>query len=139
MRIFSCLRCEKCCYFDDEEKGPLLFSDEVKRLSLIARARGVELRIREVKDLGMYRWLIRGFCPFYDLARRSCTIHAVKPLSCRMYPLLYNPVSGEVVISRECPWVEENVDAGLDLGNFPDEAASLMEVARRLGPRRPRS
>lgn len=129
---FTCLRCEECCYFDDEERGPLLFREEVERIKVLARSRGVEPRFREVKALGMYRWLIRGFCPFYDREGRLCSIHSIKPLSCKMYPLLYNPINGEVVISRECPWVRDNEHKGLSLSNFPNEARNLVEVVKRI-------
>lgn len=78
--------------------------------------------------------MIRGYCPFYDREGRSCTIHAVKPLACRMYPLLYNPNTGEVLISKECKWVNDALDSGEDLGldNFPEESKALEEVLARL-------
>lgn len=134
--VFTCLRCEQCCYFTSDEQGPLVFADERARLEELARLRGFSLTFREVKVGGatMYRWVIRGFCPFYDRASRSCTIHGVKPLACKMYPLLYNPKTGEVLISRDCPWVDERVRRGvrLSLRNFPNEYRALKEVISRL-------
>ncbi|WP_243676303.1 YkgJ family cysteine cluster protein [Vulcanisaeta distributa] len=76
-----------------------------------------------------------GYCPFYDREGRSCTIHAVKPpLACRMYPLLYNPNTGEVLISKECKWVNDALNSGEDLrlDNFPEESKALEEVLARL-------
>ncbi|WP_291764645.1 YkgJ family cysteine cluster protein [Caldivirga sp. UBA161] len=132
---FTCLHCDSCCYFEREEQGPLVFSDEVKRLRRLAKERGVELTFREVKVNGvtMYRWVILGYCPFYDRGSKLCTIHAVKPLACKMYPLLFNPRTGEVVVSKDCPWVEEAVkNGGVSLSDFPEEAKALRRVVVRL-------
>ncbi|WP_054857627.1 YkgJ family cysteine cluster protein [Vulcanisaeta sp. JCM 16159] len=136
MSVFQCLRCDECCYFDNEDRGPILFEDELARIRTLARARGFDIKYRELNINGVkvYRWLIRGYCPFYDREGRSCTIHAVKPLACRMYPLLYNPNTGEVLISKECKWVNDALDSGEDLGldNFPEESKALEEVLARL-------
>lgn len=137
--IFVCLRCEECCFFTSEEQGPLVFEDEVRRLRRLAKDRGVELRFREVNVNGvrMYRWVILGYCPFYDKQTRGCAIHEVKPLSCKMYPLLYNPSTGEVLISKDCPWVRDRVSQGrsLSLSNFPNETSALIKVVARLSKR----
>ncbi|WP_243681320.1 YkgJ family cysteine cluster protein [Vulcanisaeta souniana] len=88
MKTFLCLRCDECCYFDNEERGPILFEDELTRIRALAKSRGFDIKYRELSINGMkvYRWLIRGYCPFYDKGGgKSCTIHAVKPLACRMY------------------------------------------------------
>ncbi len=136
MKIFQCLRCDECCYFDNEERGPILFEDELTRIRALARSRGFDIKYRElsINGMKMYRWLIRGYCPFYDKGSRSCTIHAVKPLACRMYPLLYNPNTGEVLISKECRWVSDAINSGeeVGLGSFPDEAEALEEALSRL-------
>ncbi len=82
----------------------------------------------------MYRWLIRGYCPFYDRENKICTIHSVKPLACKMYPLLYNPNTGEVLISKECKWVSDTLSYGENVGleNFPEEVRALEESLTRL-------
>lgn len=112
-----------------------MFSDEVKRLRRLAKERGVELTFREIKVNGvtMYRWIILGYCPFYDKDNKLCTIHSVKPLACKMYPLLFNPRTGEVLVSKDCPWVEETVkNGGINLSDFPEEAKALHRVVIRL-------
>ncbi|MCG2863425.1 MAG: YkgJ family cysteine cluster protein [Vulcanisaeta sp.] len=136
MRLFRCLRCDECCYFDNEERGPILFEDELARLKVLAAERGFEIRYRElvINGVKVYKWLIKGYCPFYDRENRACTIHPIKPLSCRMYPLLYNPNTGEVLISKECRWVSDAINSGEEVGleNFPDETKALEEVLSRL-------
>jgi len=136
MKLFQCLRCDECCYFDNEERGPILFEEELTRVKTLAKNRDFEIRYRELSINGVrvYRWLIKGYCPFYDKEGRACTIHSMKPLSCKMYPLLYNPNTGEVLISRECRWVNDMVNSGevLGLENFPDETRALEEALSRL-------
>ncbi len=128
--------CQQCCYFENEERGPLLFEDEVTRIKTLAGQRGVEVRFREVVVNGvrMYRWLIRGYCPFYDRNTGLCTIHPMKPLACKMYPLLYNPNTGEVLISTECQWVKQQMEKGHTptLDEFPQETRALEEALSKL-------
>lgn len=136
MRIFQCLRCDECCYFDNEERGPILFEDELIKLRALAKSRGFDIKYRELNINGVrvYRWLIRGYCPFYDRENKICTIHSVKPLACKMYPLLYNPNTGEVLISKECKWVSDTLSYGENVGleNFPEEVRALEESLTRL-------
>ncbi len=138
MSLFTCLKCDKCCYFETEDKGPIVFPDEVERLKTLARLKNVELRFRQVRLEGLeaevYRWAMNGYCPFYDRARRICEIHPYKPLSCRMYPLLLNVVTKEVVISTECTWVRQMLERGFEitLESFPNEVNALKEVVKRL-------
>lgn len=130
---FECLFCERCCYFEGEEQCPVVFPDEAERLRSLAPRVGASLEFKELKVNGrkMYRWLIRGYCPFYDEERKRCTIHEEKPLACKMYPLLYNPKTGEVIISRDCPWVRDN-PTKLQLENFPSEARAVEEAIWRM-------
>ncbi|ADY00392.1 hypothetical protein VMUT_0176 [Vulcanisaeta moutnovskia 768-28] len=136
MRVFQCLRCDDCCYFDNEERGPILFEDELVRIKALAGARGFDIKYREllINGVKVYRWLIRGYCPFYDRENKACTIHLMKPLVCKMYPLLYNPSTGEVLISKECRWVSDamNSDESIGLDSFPEETKALEEALSRL-------
>lgn len=53
MRLFQCLRCDECCYFDNEERGPILFEDELARIRALARTRGLDIRYRELSINGV--------------------------------------------------------------------------------------
>ncbi|MFP3306648.1 MAG: YkgJ family cysteine cluster protein [Thermocladium sp.] len=130
---FKCLFCDKCCYFSGEEQCPIVFPDEAEKLRDLAAKVGASIKLKELRVNGarMYRWIIDGYCPFYDRDKRICTIHNEKPLACRMYPLLYNPRTGEVIISRDCPWVNDN-PTKLTLDNFINEAKAVEEVIWRI-------
>lgn len=56
----------------------------------------------------LYRWVIKGFCPFYDITIKRCRIHEMKPLACQMFPLLVEVPSGRVMISGKCLWTKKN-------------------------------
>ena len=102
MLKFKCLFCEKCCYFEDEEEMPVVFEDEVQRLRSL---RG-DLEFIPLGD-GRYRWIIRGFCPFFDREEHRCRIHQIKPTSCKIYPLILMG-DGSLAVSEECEWVKEH-------------------------------
>jgi len=122
VEVFQCLRCLHCCFFSREEESPVLFSWEVSRILDLAEREGVSLENVEFKPLEvyrdpsngrcvvlLYRMVVRGFCPFYDVKSRSCIIHPEKPSACRMYPLLLEVPSGRLSVSGACDWVERNM------------------------------
>ncbi len=133
---FECMYCSDCCFFTQEDKAPLLFEDELHRISQLSRKKGFNLKFKEIKILNirMYRMLIKGYCPFLDRKTNLCTIHECKPLVCKMYPLLYNPITGQVLISRECRWVDEILNKGLkvDLSMFPNELYALKLIIKKI-------
>jgi Fe-S-cluster containining protein len=131
---FTCLRCIHCCFFSSPEECPVLLHDEVERLKSIAAEKGIELEFSELGG-GLYRWVIRGYCPFYDVRRRSCSIYRERPSACRMFPLLLNPKSGELSVSRMCDWVEANFQEIINSDPqevFPEEISSAITVFKRL-------
>lgn len=90
-------------------------------LGVLAQYMGVErLRFEEL-PMGLYRWVIVGYCPFYELASKSCRIHGEKPLACRMFPLLLNPSTLELLVSSACTWISENAYALQELGDYVEE------------------
>ncbi len=134
MHKFTCLRCIHCCFFSSPEEGPVLLHHEVEKLKGIALKKGIELEFSEL-GRGLYRWIIRGFCPFYDIRRRSCSIYPERPFACRMFPLLLNPESGELSVSRMCDWVEANFQGIINSDPqkvFPEEISSAIAVFKHL-------
>ncbi|WP_052296971.1 YkgJ family cysteine cluster protein [Pyrolobus fumarii] len=133
-----------CCFFSREEEAPVVFSWEARRLEELLEEHGVPIENVELKPLEvyrddkdrcvvlLYRWVIRGFCPFYDVASRGCRIHPEKPSACRMYPLLLEVPSGRLSVSGACKWIEENMwvtKRGDLLGKiFPSE----IEIAKKV-------
>jgi len=112
---FECLFCEHCCYFSSEVEYPTVYPWEKRRLEKLAEEHGVRLRFEPILVYrapegggcvaAMYRWLVPGFCPFFDRSSRRCKIHDKKPLACRMYPLILEMPSGNLMVSGKCDWV----------------------------------
>lgn len=122
-----------CCYFTRPEESPLVFEDEKRRLEEEARKRGVELTFEEAGSANgtrIYRWVIRGWCPFFDRRSRRCTIHDRKPLACRMFPLILRR-DGAVEVSQACVWVRLNKPSSIE--EFPAELEAVKRAAIRLG------
>ncbi len=134
MTRFKCLRCSHCCFFTGEHDYPVVLEGEVRVLEEEAKRRGVSLSFIKIAN-GFYLWAIEGFCPFYDFASSSCTIHEKKPLSCRMFPLLLNIAMGTLNVSMMCDWVyinREKVFKGDVRETFPDEVGAVSELLSRL-------
>lgn len=118
---FECYRCPHCCFFKSEDESPIVFEDETTDLRLEATRFGVELKFVDMGG-GLFRWVINGFCPFYNTSEHYCSIHSKKPLSCKIYPLLLNIKTGNIHISTACEWVVRN------LSNLLNEEINLEEV-----------
>jgi len=111
----------------------MVFEDEKAVLEEEAAKRGIKLSFEEIGVVNgqrIYRWVIDGWCPFFDKRSRKCTIHSKKPLACRMFPLILRR-DGAVEVSQACIWVRLNNPR--DLSEFPFEAQALVEAAKRLG------
>jgi Fe-S-cluster containining protein len=117
---------------------PTVFHEEVLRLKEEASRRGVELSFKELGEFNgvrIYRWIVRGWCPFFDKKSRKCTIHDKKPLACKMFPLILDLNTGNIYLSENCIWVKQNGPRPLD--DFPHEKNALMKVVVRLKLARP--
>jgi len=131
---FKCYRCAHCCFFTNPSDYPIVLEEEVEALRKLARERGVEVEFVELTP-PFYLWMIKGFCPFYDIRNRRCSIHSSKPTSCSMYPLILNIVTGEVSVSLLCDWVKENfseVAASNPVTVFPNEFSVVIKLFKRL-------
>jgi len=132
---FTCYRCIHCCFFAGSPDYPILTETDYRRLKKIASRRGINLKFRKIKG-GLYQWIIEGFCPFYDVKKRGCSIYDSRPSSCRIFPLLLNPVTGEVSVSLLCDWVMENFKKLRETGNpaevFPEEFKAVIGVFKYI-------
>ncbi len=110
---FNCLHCIHCCFFVGEAESPIVFPWEKRLLESLLSQAGLPAVFRPVEAYGpvgddeccvavLYRWVLRGFCPFYDSWNRRCVIHDFKPLACRMFPLLLELPSGRLLMSGVC-------------------------------------
>ncbi len=139
---FTCMRCVYCCYFSTEDSTPILFPWEKRLIEEIAEKHGVDVSFKPIEvyidsngdcAVTLYRWIIRGFCPFYRIAGSRCTIHEVKPLACRMYPLIVDMSGSRVLVSSKCKWVEERISMLNEMSRqltsiFNDELRAASEA-----------
>jgi Fe-S-cluster containining protein len=44
----------------------------------------------------------KGYCFFYDAEKRRCRVYKVRPLGCRIYPVIYSEEEG-VIVDGLCP------------------------------------
>ncbi len=133
-RVFQCYRCTHCCFFVHEFECPTVFDDERLKLNELAKKLGISLEFKQISR-GIWRFVIRGFCPFYDIRNRKCLIHEEKPLACKMFPLLVNPKNGVLMVSRACEWVNENWSEVISRNVsevFPNEFRIAIEVFIRF-------
>ncbi|MEM4732509.1 MAG: YkgJ family cysteine cluster protein [Desulfurococcaceae archaeon] len=137
---FSCMRCSNCCYFSRTEESPMILPYEVAVLKLLAKKLNVPERlVFEKTESGFYRWVITGYCPFYEPNERLCRIHFDKPLACRMYPFLVNLSTMELSLSKLCKWVNRNPGLTIRAENlenleyiFPNEMKAVYELLEVL-------
>ncbi len=152
---FTCMRCAHCCFFSHSGEAPTVFPWEKRVLEAEAKKRGISGLLRtgfsfeplivyhknNVCAVLLYRMKIEGFCPFFDIATRSCIIHERKPLACKLFPLFAEVNTGRVSVSLKCKWVNLNKELLGRLSNtnsikahsllrriFPSEYFTLMEV-----------
>ena len=124
---YKCQLCGTCCHEvpGDYVKRIPIYPDEADRLIEIAKKRGVAFKIIEdlvFPDILNKKILVvtykirldnenRG-CPFYD-SKKGCTVHEMKPLACKAYPLALKQVDAfnfQISIDPLCNYVDGNYD-----------------------------
>jgi len=133
---FKCLNCLHCCFFSTPIDYPIVLREEVEKLKELASRKGISLNFKPITEY-FYLWIIDGFCPFYDLAHRRCSIHEDKPSSCKMFPLLLNVKTGEISVSFACDWVVSYINDVINESSniadvFHDEFEVIVNLFRRI-------
>ncbi|HIP66343.1 MAG TPA: YkgJ family cysteine cluster protein [Pyrodictium sp.] len=147
MPKFVCYHCIYCCFFRDPIECPVLFPWEKRVIEDLLEDGETNTSFeplevwRDSKGVcivTLYRWVIRGFCPFYDIVMRRCKIHEMKPLACQMFPLLVEVPSGKVMISSKCLWTKKNQKLLKELRRpeviahvFPSEFTAAVTVLQQ--------
>jgi len=91
---FKCIKCGICCIGTEME----LTAEDIRRIE----AAGYKMEDFVVEKDGVYRLKnVDGHCVFYDPATRMCKIYDIRPIGCRLYPLVFNGVGVEV--DKTCP------------------------------------
>jgi Fe-S-cluster containining protein len=94
--LMRCLRCGVCC----TETEMLLSKDDIERLE----RKGYPREFFVLFDKEGYAKLrnVKGHCVFYDVENRRCMVYGVRPLGCRLYPVIYDEEKG-IVADEICP------------------------------------
>lgn len=109
MGRFSCIKTcgSKCCSFKSEEESPLIYPWEKRFIENLVENQLFKpymcYSLNQTLAVLLYRWVIKGVCVF--LKENECSIHSVKPLSCRMYPLIIGLDDNTLRVSGSCPYV----------------------------------
>ncbi|MEM3580743.1 MAG: YkgJ family cysteine cluster protein [Candidatus Bathyarchaeia archaeon] len=90
-----CLRCGKCCRETEME----LSSDDIKRLMDAGYHPEDFVVVRD--DTPCLR-NVDGWCYFYSPAEKRCRVYRIRPLGCRLYPVIYVDGKG-VALDDLCP------------------------------------
>jgi Fe-S-cluster containining protein len=91
---FKCIACGVCCIGTEME----LLAEDIGRIT----ARGYKMEDFVAEKDGVYRLKnVDGHCVFYDPKTRMCKIYDIRPVGCRMYPLVYDGRS--VTVDKTCP------------------------------------
>ncbi len=90
-----CSGCGECCRETEME----LSSDDIQRLVDAGYSSEDFIVVRD----GVPRLRnVDGWCYFYSPAEKKCRVYRIRPLGCRLYPVVY--VDGEgVVLDDLCP------------------------------------
>ena len=78
-----------------------LTKEDVARLEALGHKRN-DFLIRSADGFCELR-NIDGFCYFYDVTRRECTVYENRPEGCRFYPIVYDAKKRKCVVDRDCP------------------------------------
>ena len=121
-----------------------MYPDEADVLIEIAKKRGVAFKVIEDlvfpdvlnKKILVVTYKIRldnetHGCPFYNI-KEGCTVHDVKPLACKAYPLALKQVDAfnfQISIDPLCNFVEQNYES-LKNADF----ARIKEIFRNEYP-----
>jgi len=113
-----CSRCGICC-----KKTEMILSDaDVERLEryghnrqkFVSHDRNGFIRLKNHK----------GFCAFYDVEKHRCRIYKLRPLGCRIYPVIYSEQEG-IVIDDLCPM--DNTVSELELRRKGKRVKELLQ------------
>jgi uncharacterized protein len=90
-----CTRCGICC----QETEMLLSIADIKRLEKKGYTK--ESFTRSDKDGYVLLRNRQGRCVFYNNEKRACNVYLLRPLGCRVYPIIHDEEEG-IVIDNIC-------------------------------------
>jgi Fe-S-cluster containining protein len=69
---------------------------------------------------------VKGYCFFYEPDNRCCKVYGIRPLGCRIYPVIYSLEEG-VVVDYDCPRWET-----VSEGEVEVLSSKLLRLLRRV-------
>ena len=119
----ECRRCGKCCSPDvpnPDNPGVEALEEELK---VIAKELGVSYESLEemtakgkrvyhpsyMQHLSLTRYLPLP-CPFYDVKGKRCPVHSVRPIVCRLHPIVFGEY-GQISIRAACDYGKDIIKA----------------------------
>ena len=78
----------------------LLSEDDIKRLERKGYDRNFFARCESEGYVTLRN--CSGYCVFYDVQKKRCKVRAIRPLGCRIYPVIYDEEKG-IVVDNICP------------------------------------
>lgn len=110
-----CLSCDGCCRFKEEQSEwrPKVTKDEIAKTK--SRDLLSQIYSREKIDAtGHIKTVLCGksdthFCSFFYPENNTCSIYALRPFECRLYPFVIVKKDGQVnlTVHHHCPFVQE--------------------------------
>jgi hypothetical protein len=91
-----CFHCGKCC----EETEMLLSEVDIELLEKAGHSRKGFARFDGLGFAQLQN--CNGYCVFYVREKRRCKVYELRPLGCRIYPVIYSEEEG-VVVDDLCP------------------------------------
>lgn len=93
-----CTNCGICC----TETEMLLSQKDISRL--VKKGFGENFFVNCDKHGYAILKNLDGYCVFYDLEHRRCSVYTDRPLGCRIYPVIFDEEKG-VILDDICPCV----------------------------------
>jgi Fe-S-cluster containining protein len=76
-----------------------LSNDDIRRLEEAGYRRD---QFSFLDNRGVRLVNVSGWCFFYSLAEKNCRVYEIRPLGCRLYPVVYSADEGAIV-DELCP------------------------------------
>lgn len=67
----------------------------------------------------------RGHCVFYDAKRQRCRVYRLRPIGCRIYPVIYSEEEG-VIVDDLCPM--KNTVSKIETEHKSKKLAKLLKT-----------
>ena len=131
----ECRKCGKCCQpnpLNPDSPGIEVFKEEITAIAEFLHI--PETAINNQSQMGKWvphpfgwtnlsstRWLPQP-CPFYNQETKQCTVHSVRPVVCRIHPVIFTGEINSVSIKLYCDYGKDLLKKALQTSvqNNPD-------------------